>query len=707
MCETGFEREHLHKMQLSYALRMDELRTIYADTPAGYHDEAEKKQAEEQIANLREACAFMEGRELFTPVFPEQEAFVGRKEEMDHLLQMFQDGSRIVLISGMGGIGKSTLMTAFGYRQWKTYNPDGRYDLVLYLPVGGGVRKAVTDDTLLSISGMQFSLRKYRSRKNYGARKLEAIRKVTAKKSVLILLDDVREIRPGELEEILSIPADILMTSRLTARAFRSISEELQPAELSLSAMPMDDLQELAGLIRPDISPEDREEYRRWCLELQGHTLGLKMWLSAEGQWSEPATGALISIYENQLLLPEKRMLRALSLLPMEGVPREWAEKVCHVDAFTTEKLQMRSLLQVSIGQDGRERVSLHPLIAENVRQTLRPDMKNCRMFLEGVAEDVANAWNEPRFEMLLRLPVVLSILKAFPDYPAWMAGPLDKMLTFLWVMEEYGKSERGYLRLFANLVEASGEPSQAVGWMAVRVAAVYHNSLRADEAEKWYRRGLENLRQCRRENVDYWWQYMEACGKCMRGPRNRGEMDVVKELLDEASAIYRRVPEDEKTDQLLLTEAYHTRRLATYCLQTGQMEKAERYRRQMHEEMEAYFARRGVEVPRLIDMRRTEIRFSRAAGNFEEAIRLLEENLKDLRIYRGDDHKDIFLTMEQLGDVFGLWDRQGGQDGTGSDMRHSAYIRDCYSKAAAGIRSHFPFEKAWLERVERKMREL
>ena len=199
----------------------------------------------------------------------------------------------------------------------------------------------------------------------------------------------------------------------------------------------------------------------------------------------------------------------------------------------------------------------------------------------------------------------------------------------------------------------------------------------------------------------------MEACGKCMRGPRNRGEMDVVKELLDEASAIYRRVPEDEKTDQLLLTEAYHTRRLATYCLQTGQMEKAERYRRQRHEEMEAYFARRGVEVPRLIDMRRTEIRFSRAAGNFEEAIRLLEENLKDLRIYRGDDHKDIFLTMEQLGDVFGLWDRQGGQDGTGSDMRHSAYIRDCYSKAAGGIRSHFPCEKAWLERVERKMREL
>ena len=463
----------------------------------------------------------------------------------------------------------------------------------------------------------------------------------------------------------------------------------------------------MAKLIRPDLSEEKQVQYSLCCQKLHGHTLALKLWLNSDGAMPAVGTEGEISFLPQRLERGARQLLKALSVLPPEGVPRIWAEQVCGVGKEISERLAEHSVVQLNAVQDGQQRLSLHPVIAEEVRRTLRPSMKSCRHLLENVANDVGNAWNEPKEEMLQRLPAVHSILTAFPECPAWMAPSLDKLFTYLWVMEDFKRAERGYLRLFASVQHVQGEPSQTVGWMALRVGAVYHNSLRFEEAELWYERGLQNLRACQLRDTDYWWQRMEACGKCTRGPLYRGEVDRVLDLLNEAEAVYRQAPDTARSDRLLLTEAYHSRRRASVCLQQGRMEEAQFYRQRMHKEMELYFSCCGADGPKQLDLRETDIEFEQALGNFDSAIHLLEINLRGYVLYRGPEHEDTLHCMEHLAEILCQKEDRAGAAARSASTGGCHRARELYLQVAVSLRRHYPYESAWLTRVEERIREL
>ena len=687
----------LHRLHLRYEQTMDRLREKYADTPAGYHDLPSRERAAARIEKCREECRIMDGGIVTSAAYPLQ-PFAGRQRQLEEIGRCFREGHRIVLISGMGGIGKTSLLTAYARRSGRSVR-DSEYDAVLFLPVGDGVRKAVADDTVLRVSGLRWSARGYRSRQAYYRAKMKALTDMARSKRLLLLLDDIRAVRPRELAAVLKVPADILISSRLTGQAFGELPEELRPRELPLAAMSDEELAGLAALLRPDLSPEAKNRYRMLCAQLQGHTLSLKLWLTSDAADQEAAAG-VPSYLEAHLGRGGRLLLMALAVLPPEGVLRSWAERVCGSRSALTERLSGHSLVQLFAGEDGRQRISLHPLIAEEVRKTLKPGIKNCRHFIEGVAADVSNAWNEPREEMLLRLPAVQSLLHFFKERPAWLASTLDKLLTYLWVMEEFEDSEKGYLDLYHSVANSFGETSQEAGWIAVRTAAVYHNSLRFEEAERWYRRGLDSLRAAAPKNRDYWWQRMEACGKCTRGPWYRGETEEVLALLDEAAEVYRSAPEEARNEQLLLIETYHSRQQALVRLRLGRTEEAEQYRKRMHEEMELYFRRCGTDGPRLLDLRETDIEFERAAGNLSEAARHLEENMRGYVLYRGPEHEDTLKCMEQLADI--LSDGSRARENLREDLRRA---RGLYLQVAAGVRSHYPYESEWLLRVEKKIR--
>ena len=704
----GGKNEPLHRLRLHYEQVMDRLREEYADTPAGYHDGQARAEAAARIEACLEQCRRMEGGEVTTPAFPQGQPFTGRQRELADLRSRLAAGQRIILVTGMGGIGKTSLLTAYAKMVQEGGASASSYDIVLFLPAGEGLKKAVTDDAVLSVSGMQWSARRYRSRQRYFREKVAALDRLARSRRLLLLVDDVREVRPRDMEALLSLPADILLSSRLTGAAFDALPGPLRPCPLPLTAMTDRELTDLALLLRPDLSAGQMQAFRQQSRRVGGHTLGLKLWLTTDGILPDADTAERLTFLDQRLERGARQYLMALSLLPPEGVPRDWAERVCGADPGLTDTLAAHSLLQLQEGQDGQQRVSLHPLIAENVRLTLRPGLKNCRHFLEGVAEDVSNAWNMPRKEMLVRLPAVQSILRALPDSPAWMAAALDRLYTFLWVMEDFQGAERGYRRLFENVRASCGEPSRETGWLAVRFGAVYHNSLRFDAAEQWYRRGLENLRGCRSQDPDRWWQHMEACGKCTRGPLFRGETSEVRALLEEASELYQRAPEEARTDRLLLTEAYHSRRMALFLLQQGQVEEARACRRRMHREMQLYFSRCGEDVPKQLDLRETDIAFALTLGDAPTAARLLEENLRGFRAYRGPDHEDTLHCMEQLADLYCRSFRQApDQDLSGASPQLLYRARELYLQTASGLRAHYPNETAWLSRVEERIRTL
>ena len=692
--EESGERKKLDplwQLRLYHEQMMDRLRETYTDTPAGYHDEEARILAIARIEKSMDECRRMEDTEVTTRRLPDQ-PFAGRRIELGMIREHLNAGKHAILISGIGGIGKSALMGAFA----REAEAAGTYDKVLFLPAADGISKAILDDTILTINGLMWSARRYRSHQEYLREKLAALHRAAAEKRLLILVDDIRDVKVKELSALLALPADFLITSRLAVSAFRELPESLQPQQIALQEMSWEELAEMAALLRPDLSLQEKQQYHELFCSLHGHTLALKLWLSSDDRM--PAADMLYENYflDKRLGRDARRLLMAMAAMPQEGVDLEWIGKMAGAERETSGQLAERSLIQLDTDEEGRTWISIHPLISENVKQVLKPDLRKCRHLLENTAEDVANAWNTPRNEMLVRLPAIQSLLKTFKARPAWLASALDKLFTFLWVMEDYEGAKQGYTELYKSVAGQFGEHSQQAGWMALRAGAAYHNSMCFDEAEQWYVRGLKNLRSCKAADPDYYWQRMEACGKCTRGPLYRGEMQQVAALLDEADEVFRLAPEEARSDRLLLVKAYHTRRKASFLLKSGKMEEAEACREKMHEEMALYFSRCGADGPRQLDLRETDIEFELASGHLKTAVPLLEENMIGYTLYRGPLHEDTLHCMQLLADVLAE---------LGEDEGNRA--RNLYLQTAAGIRLHYPLETGWLQDVEERIRKL
>ena len=700
----------IFRLRLSYARTMSLLRSEYSDTPAGYQDEESRYADQVRIEEAEREYFFMEGGEIKTLPVP-ADTFVGRRGELDELQLQFRKGHRILLIYGMGGIGKTALAAAFAAVAGRISpgcekeHIQKSYDAVLYLPAGDGLQQAIVDDSVLSVSGMSYSIKKYRSGKKYFRAKLSALARMMGREKTLLIIDDIKKVLLKELIPVLSLDCDILMTSRLTVKKFGQLPEDLVPYPISLREMTEDDSKAMALSLLPDITPEKMLEYQCVYRQFQGHTLTLKLWLTAGGNLPAAGTGRIFPDFGNNIRNDLKRLLMKLSLLPPEGVELTWAGKMCAASAEQFGELSERSLIRLTSGDAAR--ISMHPLIAENIRKNMGPDMKKCRNLIENIARDVGNAWNLPRAEMIKRLPAVKSVLKYLRETPAWLSAELDKIYTYLWVMEDYISSERGYLKLFQAIRDHYGEDSQNTGWTALRVAAVYHNSLRFDEAERWYRSGLGILRRCAPENADYWWQRVEACGKCMRGPLFRGEKENVLELIREADDLCRQAPEEARSDRFLLTEAYHSRRSAGIYLNFGHRETAERCRQKMHLQMDRYFSNCGEDGPKILDIRETDMEFELAAGNLPAALHLLEENLADYILYRGPCHEDTLHCMEKLADVLLMLADQKKNSSPEDSAGRIKRAKQLYCHAAAGIRGNYPFEAKWLRSIEERIQKL
>ena len=126
--------ESLSRMRLAYVQAMSRLRSEYVDTPAGYHDEEARSADQSRIEEAEQECFFMEGGVIRTPDIP-ADTFVGRNRELGEIHSRMRQGHRIILISGMGGIGKTALAGAYAAR---TEGAQDGYDAVLWRRTAAG-----------------------------------------------------------------------------------------------------------------------------------------------------------------------------------------------------------------------------------------------------------------------------------------------------------------------------------------------------------------------------------------------------------------------------------------------------------------------------------------------------------------------------------------------------------------------------------------
>ncbi len=680
----------LVRMQLEYEKNMDALRDRYRETPAGYKTQTERDLAAQRIRLCSDAYHASFNETVTAGLIPDQGVFIGREKELKTIETLLRNGSRIVLISGMGGIGKTALLGSYGARH------AAEYDQVLYLSAQPDLKSVVLDDTELVVSGMRWDQRRYRSRKAYFREKLDAVGRLAQNRKLLLMLDDVGAFNRQEMEWMLGIHADILMTSRLTETSFEGLPPPVRPAMIRLDALRDEqELDELAIQLKPDMSPADWESYRKYRTETDCHTLALKLWLTRDGT-GDGYTGNIedIILRNEASGYPRKQALMAMALLPAAGTSLEWLKKTGDFLADAFRGLIGCSLVQRKAQENGPDLISLHPLIAEIVNKQLRPDMKKCRRFLENVAADVGNAWNEPRQVNMTKDAAILSILKNLPDFDAGMTDILNPLITFLWVEGYFSQAEKYALKLFRKVKQVCGEPHELTGETALKMAAVYHNSMQFRKAEEWYLRGYRNLKESSFQDERYHILMAAASNKCFRLHYAHGDMDKAVPFLLEAEKESEEAVREGGSAESILERTYIYRKLALVYLKTGERGKADQYLFRMQEGMKRYFKEHGVDPPRENDIREIRVEFLISDGRYREAVELLEQNRQVFTGYRGEFHEDTLHCLEQLGDCM-------------MALKDPAQAREYYLGELKGLRLHYPFETAWTDRVLGKIQSI
>ena len=184
------------------------LTNFFHHTLASYHRDrfATMGQVIEALEQLERMA---EGSEPFlssTEVVPPQH-FVGRTKELQRLGNwMKAPDSRCMVVTGMGGIGKSTLVRqAIGENR-------AALETVLYLSYHQSLEQTLTDDRLSAIHGI--SRQEKEEVGEYYARKLRVYAQIVRQTQVLLVIDDYTGPWDRSLREILDVGWRVLILSR-------------------------------------------------------------------------------------------------------------------------------------------------------------------------------------------------------------------------------------------------------------------------------------------------------------------------------------------------------------------------------------------------------------------------------------------------------------------------------------------------------------
>lgn len=202
---------------------------------------------------------------VFSTTVTPGKCFVGREQELQKIREWaFQGKSRCMFLTGMGGIGKSSLARTFLSRE------EAKFDTVLYLYYHDSIQSLIADDEALQINTIEKRIEE--STEDYFKRKLRSLKKLFAGKQAILVIDNFYGEITEDFLKVLDVGWKVLMLSR-----------ETPPSDyyehLSLGAIPeIRDLYFLFGQYAGINIREDETVYLEHLIEaVRGNTLVLEL----------------------------------------------------------------------------------------------------------------------------------------------------------------------------------------------------------------------------------------------------------------------------------------------------------------------------------------------------------------------------------------------------------------------------------------------
>lgn len=413
-----------------------------------------RKQSSENDVSTSVACYRLIGNAICS-----EPNFIGRRRELDQLVELLAASGKVLLV-GMGGIGKSELARAYAAE----HRAD--YDLTVWIPFEESLQHTLASDHLLDIQGL--SRRNYAadSEREYFERKFAVLRELVDE-HVLLIFDNYDVISDPDFEQLLSLRACIIFTSRCSQEVPR-----IQELPVDAVENPTEQLALFQAEYVRTISSGELPVLQQILSDLNGHPLSIRLLASAMMrqrlrplQVAErlqnggllgggflksrtPYTERIQAIFDLATLTQsEQFILKNLCLIPLGGIPVELFGEWCGLDGYDTiDDMVRRSWIVLDSVQD---RIHLHPLVCEVAITQLRQDHTACSTYLESFLQLTARAVKLPwadKEELCAYLDTARRVLREQSDY-VLIFQEIEANLHF--AMEQFAQALPLYQNLF------------------------------------------------------------------------------------------------------------------------------------------------------------------------------------------------------------------------------------------------------------------
>jgi len=395
--------------------------------------------------------------------------FTGRETELQELRQRIEDGRKSVLISGMGGIGKTHICRKL-FEEYLNRHADGGncpFKHIGYIEYSG------------DMGGSLQSCLKFKEQdspeKNQEAAWKE-LEYLASDGKLLLFVDNVD--RPiGEdsgLQRLRGVPGAVVLTSRQA-----SFSDEFEPYRIGF--LNMEQCKEIYEKIRFEgnrrkIGAKEVQDLEyvienlagkhTITVELLAHLARTKLWtvkrlkeeLEQKGfRLMFRKNGELVNIQESYELLydlstlteAEHNILEAFSVFPYIPLAAETCNQWLLEDAGANEDddilmgLYQKGWLQFDVGQEG---YALHPVFAQLIYEKCRPTMEKHTGLIEGCQRSMKILRNGSIFNIQKFLPFADSMVsKMHKGKDENQAEFIDTLANMFYYIAEYKKAEKWY----------------------------------------------------------------------------------------------------------------------------------------------------------------------------------------------------------------------------------------------------------------------
>lgn len=327
--------------------------------------------------------------------------FIGRSQELEAVHQILQEYPSVVLVNGVGGIGKTTLAQAYLYKYRK------HYQYLVWITVNKNIQEAVLDSDLADSLGIEISDKQTVEKKvNRIWRKLASLEG----EKKLLVFDNVNNVEDLMKYHFTLPDWDVLLTSRSKVENFKIYSVETLPQssakELFIKYYPLakkqigllEQLLEVIGYhtLTIELLAKNLSESRRYNLsDLIGN-------LQEKGLLHpDETTTVSVPYIEGAYLYPHiisamfdirplssytQWLLLQFSVLPSDYISYRDMSHFLQINSQTVKQFDntLKELVEKGwVMDDGhididKRRYRVHEVIQEVVRDKVKPTYKNC-----------------------------------------------------------------------------------------------------------------------------------------------------------------------------------------------------------------------------------------------------------------------------------------------------------------------------------------